>query len=101
VVGSHVGLTLPETYRDFARLWAEAPEAQQRDGLLAVALATEACELSSWEDWTCLRTLAAAYAEFGQLDRALVWAEKALPLAREDGRALCQADLDRYRTAYR
>ena len=40
-------------------------------------LATRACELSEWKEATHLGTLAAAYAEMGEFDKAVEWQEKA------------------------
>ncbi len=49
-----------------------------RDGKRAIALATRACELTSWKEPRFLDTLAATYAEGGQFAEAIRWQEKAL-----------------------
>ncbi len=53
------------------------PEERLRDGKKAIELATRACELSEWKEAYKLGTLAAAYAEVGEFDKAIEWQEKA------------------------
>ena len=67
-------------YHALARLWATCPEESFRDGKQAVELATRACELAEWKDANMLATLAAAYAEVGDFDKAVEWQEKAIQL---------------------
>jgi hypothetical protein len=45
---------------------------------MAVELATQACDLSNWKEWTCLATLGAAHAENGNFAGAIEWTEQAL-----------------------
>jgi hypothetical protein len=59
---------------------------------MAVELARRACEVSGWEDPGCLTTLAAACAEAGDLDEALVFARQALA----EDQAARRAELERY-----
>lgn len=47
-----------------------------RNGRRAVEAATKACELTKYEDWNCLKALAAAFAEEKQFDTAIGWQEK-------------------------
>jgi tetratricopeptide (TPR) repeat protein len=48
----------------------------------AVRLAERVCVLTSFEDYNCLDTLAAAYAGEGQFDKAVQTAQKAIALAK-------------------
>lgn len=71
----------PEAHEAYARLLATCPHQTVRNGRKAVEHATTACELTRWESWFCLDTLATAYAEAGQFDTALEYAGRALQLA--------------------
>jgi tetratricopeptide (TPR) repeat protein len=55
-----------------------------RDGKGAVALATRACEATGWKNSTYLETLASAYAEAGDFQQAIRWAQRAIDVARTD-----------------
>jgi tetratricopeptide (TPR) repeat protein len=63
-----------------AWLWATCPVAKLRDGKKAVESATRACELLEWKYASTLETLAAAYAEVGDFEKAVGYEEKALRL---------------------
>jgi Flp pilus assembly protein TadD len=72
----------------FARAWdnyawllATCDDPVIRDTTRAVSMAKRACELTNMNDWTCLSTLAAAYAEAGDFDQAARWAEKSKAVA--------------------
>jgi tetratricopeptide (TPR) repeat protein len=60
--------------------WAlsTAPRADLRDRKRAVQLATRACELTEWKNPFHLSTLAAAYADVGDFQRALHWHKEAM-----------------------
>lgn len=70
----------PWGYMNFARMWATADSEGPLDGRRAVEAATKACELSHWSDWICVSTLAAAYAECGEFDKAIQWQQRAIAL---------------------
>lgn len=66
-----------------ALAWLEAacPDAAYRDGRDAIGRAKEACQVTQWSDAGIIDTLAAAYAESGQFDKAIEMQQKAMDLA--------------------
>lgn len=70
-----------------ARAWllATCPDRSVRNGKQAVADAKAACQFDSWNNWSYLDTLAAAYAEMGDFDRAMESEEKAISRIRDAG----------------
>src|SRR5206468_11306229 len=66
--------TSAETLNDFASVLATHPDTEFRNGAQAVALADRACEMTSHNNPLYLGTLAAAYAEAGQFEKAIATA---------------------------
>jgi tetratricopeptide (TPR) repeat protein len=64
--------------------WIEAtcPDSSLRDGKEAISAATKACELTNWKESSWIDTLAAAYAESGDFQRAIQFEEQALRTGR-------------------
>ena len=62
------------------RAWLEAtcPDPAFRNGQQAISDATKACKTLLWQDEQSIATLAAAYAESGDFDSAVRYAEQAL-----------------------
>ena len=86
-----------ESLNDKAWLLATSPDGKLRDGAQAVELATRACTLGNWTNAGWLDTLAAAYAEAGNFDKAIETQEKALKLATATLRGEFEARLALYR----
>jgi Tfp pilus assembly protein PilF len=71
---------IPVVLNFSAWLHATAPIAAARDGKKAVARALKACELTEWREFGYVDTLAAAYAEVGDFDKAVDFQWYALSL---------------------
>ena len=70
---------------NLAWLLATCPDARIRDGVQAVKHAERACALTHYGVTPIVGTLAAAQAEAGRFDEAILTAEKACALASESG----------------
>ena len=71
------------TLDNLAWLHATCPEAKYRDGKKAVENASKAYQLDGGKHWGYCDTLAAAYAESGDFDKAKEWASKAIDIGRK------------------
>ena len=64
---------------------ATCPDASVRDGTRALSLAEGACKQTDYQQVSYLSALAAAYAEAGRFDEAVLMAQKAIVLAQSQG----------------
>ena len=80
-----------------ALLLAACPNDRIRDGAKAVDHAAKACKLTKQNDWVCLDTLGAAYAEAGDFNSAAKSADKALKLAPADRQELIRDRIEFYK----
>ena len=80
----HNTLETAEALNSRAWLRATCPEASIRNAQLAVADARKACELNQWTFASYIDTLAAAYAEAGQFDKAVAVQKEAIGLLQSE-----------------
>lgn len=69
---------VPGLHMNLARVLATAPDAKMRDGKRALEEAKKAVEMIKYRDGRFLDTLAAAYAEAGDFDKAVETQQKAI-----------------------
>ncbi len=83
-----------------AKAWflAICTDDSYRDGKKALELAKQACEISGMNDWSHVDTLAAALAETGNFDEAVVVQTKAIELAPNDKKDIGRQRLELYKT---
>jgi tetratricopeptide (TPR) repeat protein len=74
----------PGILNNLAWVLSTSPEEGVRNGERALELGLQACELTKYEKPHILSTLAAAYAELNQFDKAKEWAAKAVDLGRKE-----------------
>lgn len=72
---------VPALFDQNAWIQATSPYKQVRNGNDAVVGALAACDMTKYKNWAYLATLSAAYAEKGDFENAVTWAQKALDLA--------------------
>ncbi len=73
-------VTLARALSERAWFQATCPDASFRNGQQAVKDAKAACSIVSWKDEDMIDTLAAAYAESGDFDSAVRYAQQALAI---------------------
>jgi hypothetical protein len=82
-----------EAHSGAAWIRATCPDARHRDGKLAVASATRACELTKWRDAGALTVLAAAYAQAGNFPEAVKFQQKVLAMSGQAATGKVSQDL--------
>lgn len=71
-------------FNNLSWVLATTPEDELRNGSRALELGLKACELTDYKQAHILSTLAAAYAETGDFDKAVEFSEKAVARGREE-----------------
>jgi tetratricopeptide (TPR) repeat protein len=87
---------VPPLFSRAAWVLATSSHAEVRDGARAVRYAERAVTLTGGRDANALATLAAAYAETGQFDRAISAVNQAISVASSQGQSGLLTDLRRY-----
>jgi tetratricopeptide (TPR) repeat protein len=85
-------------YNNLAWIYATSINKNIRDGEEAVTLATRACELIGFKEAFALGTLAAAYAEKGNFNKAIEYQMKAIELVRNKEKPDFLSRLELYRS---
>jgi cytochrome c-type biogenesis protein CcmH/NrfG len=80
-----------------ARLYSGCPEPHFRSGPKAIEIATKVWLASEWNDWRAVSVLASGYAEAGDFQRALEYAEQALSLAPDEDRPERRRRVEQYK----
>jgi tetratricopeptide (TPR) repeat protein len=84
-------------YNNLAWFLAVSPDAALRNGRKALEYARKACVLSAWKEPHCLGTLAAAYAEAGNFEKAVKCQKRCMTLGLPAGeQEQAQKDLGLY-----
>ena len=78
---------LESILNNLAWVLSTSPEEGLRDGKRAISLAQQACELTEYREPHILSTLAAAFAEAGDFDKAREWSQKAVELGADHHQA--------------
>ena len=90
-----------QAHNHLAWILATHKDSQVRNGARAVELAQIACELTDYKVATTLDTLAAAYAQLGQFDKAVETAAQAVQLARATKNEKLAKDIQRNLELYK
>ncbi|MCP4890526.1 MAG: tetratricopeptide repeat protein [Planctomycetaceae bacterium] len=87
-------------YNNLSWVLATSPKEKVRDGKRALKFGEKAAELSEYKEAHILSTLAAAYAESGNFEKAIEWSTKAVELGDEQDHEQLeqlQQELDSYK----
>jgi len=84
-------------HNNLAWIFATCPDGRLRNAKQAIEHATRACELTQFQDSGFLDTLAAAFAEAGQFDKAVERATQALGLAPSAAKPAIEKRIKQYK----
>lgn len=88
---------IPDVANTVAWFLATCPDEDYRSGKKAIEMSEAVCEESEWKDASFIDTLAAAYAEQGEYEKAVEAQEKAVKLTKGDNLATYQERLALYK----
>jgi tetratricopeptide (TPR) repeat protein len=77
-------------------LLATCPDRKLRNGAKALRYATKHCELAHWNDATRFGSLAAAYAQLGQFEKAVIWQKKYIAAVEGSEKKYAKIRLEQY-----
>ena len=83
-------------YQNKAWLLSAADDAKIRNGKTAIEVATKACELREFKEFSDLKALAAAHAENKDFAKAMEWQKKAIELADKEQKPFEKEVLEKY-----
>ena len=84
VESNYANATFATAYSNLAWLQATCPDEKYRNGRKAFENASKAYQLGGGKNWSIVGTVAAAYAESGDFEKAKEWQAKAIELAKAD-----------------
>lgn len=89
--------TCAAAWNGIAYVLSTASDDKIRNGTDAVRCAQRACELTGWSEWHHLSAVAGAWAECGDFDKAIEYAERALELAPDFEKPERRERIEQYR----
>lgn len=89
--------TNPALANQLASFFIDCEDASFRDSSKALTFALSACEMTQWNNFDYLKTLAKVYANTDDFESAFKWMQRATKLAPPDEIPNCQELLERYK----
>ena len=95
-MGAEAFSDVPQGLNALAWFLSDDADAPARCHELALKLATKACEITEWSDWSVLDTYAQAAFRTGDRESAVRWQTKAVELAPEETAPVLKERLEAY-----